>query len=836
MRTIDLNGTWQLRWYDSQRGDSAERVAKGEAGLERAWPAQVPGSVHETLISSGLIPEPTHGLNILSARWVEETIWHYRRTFELPALANDERAILVCDELDLAATVLMNGQPIGTHANFYRPASFDCTGALLPGENTIVIRIESGLFHTANLDASPYEALAAMHLTKKPWLRKPAFSHGWDWSPRLMNVGVTGGVRLLIFREVHCLASSMRTEVSDDLSTGSVQARAWIEVMTPCIVDAELLLPEIGFIVKRTWELAVGEHRLDLGGEIAQPPLWWPRGHGGQRLIEATLKIYCADTPLLTKSRRLGFRHVRMRQDPHPEGGKDFVLEVNGQPIFCKGANFVPADIVLSRVGRDRYSALLALAAEAHFNFLRVWGGGLYESADFYELCDEHGILVWQDFAFACNRYPGHLPEFRDEIRREAQHQVRRLASHPSLVVWCGNNECELGAWEWWTGRGHQMPDHGLFHDLLPRVLKAEDPGRFYWPASPFSPDHEPPNDDLSGDQHPWKVGFFDCDFRQYRDMKCRFPNEGGLLGPTSLPTVLDCLPEGMRQPGSFAWELHDNSIAYWGDSIPPPDAFLHQWMGDRLENLSVEDYVFRAGLLQGLGLAEFIRSFRSRMFDSAAAVFWMFNDAWPCTRSWSIVDYHLRRTPSFWPVRRAFSPLAVFTTIRERRVRIIVVNDGPSQMVRVRFGIHRLQGGYPMDENVEVSARGQTVTVVGEFGVAGWEAMGFTSHVVFAELFDAGTAPDPLSMDTLILPLYREMEWPVANVKVWHHRDRLVISSDLFVWRMCLDLGGGITLDDNFFDVLPGRSRTVSWPSDRPLPTLRTGSPTNIHHEQTPE
>jgi beta-mannosidase len=208
-------------------------------------------------------------------------------------------------------------------------------------------------------------------------------------------------------------------------------------------------------------------------------------------------------------TRKIGFRHVRINQDKHPESGNHFVLEVNGKPIFAKGGNFVPADTIFTKIDRARYETLIDRALEANFNLLRVWGGGLYEKDDFYEVCDEKGILVWQEFIFACAKYPTTDEKFLADIKREATHQIRRLAHHPSLVIWCGNNEMEWGCYSWGYEKGVAHPDYALFHLALPMILKQEDPTRYYQPSSPFSPDHEPPNRDDMGDQHPWSVGMF---------------------------------------------------------------------------------------------------------------------------------------------------------------------------------------------------------------------------------------------------------------------------------------------------------------------------------------
>ena len=313
-------------------------------------------------------------------------------------------------------------------------------------------------------------------------------------------------------------------------------------------------------------------------------------------------------------------------------------------------------DLLQARIDRARYDALTDLALEANFNFLRIWGGGLYESDDFYELCDEKGILVWQEFIFACSRYPADTLAFLNEVVEEARYQVRRLASHASLVVWCGNNEIEWLYWDHEHLRPSYLPDHVLFHDVLPDVLRDEDGTRFYLPSSPISPDGAFPNADDRGDQHPWSIGFENIDFREYREMICRFPNEGGILGPSSLPTVLECLPEDERRLDSPSWFLHDNTIS----AVQPSncDRMLELFCGLDPRAMSLEEYVYWGGLVEGEGLREYIENFRWRMWSSAAACFWMYNDCWPATRSWTIVDYALRRTPAFHPVRRAMEPV----------------------------------------------------------------------------------------------------------------------------------------------------------------------------------
>ncbi|NLF38190.1 hypothetical protein GX586_02005 [bacterium] len=373
-------------------------------------------------------------------------------------------------------------------------------------------------------------------------------------------------------------------------------------------------------------------------------------------------------------------------------------------------------------------------------------------------------------------------------------------------------------------GDRRHVPDYALFHRTIPLLLNEEDGTRFYQPSSPFSPDHLHPNDDFRGDQHPWTIGFADCDFRKYRDMPCRFSDEGGILGPTSLKTVNACLPDSMRRIGSFAWEYHDNSVSYWGGARPHPDAMLDLWLGKRIEDMTIDDYVYWGGVVQGAGLAEYVRNFRRRMFDSAAAVFWMYNDCWPAVRSWTIVDYYLRRTPAFWPVKRAFAPVTVAVTREGDTVRVFGINDTSSACAgELRYGIMALKGRYPLDKTVRTSLKPNASTLLAELSAVQWDKLGDRSHVAFALLSDGGRE---IARDCLILPLFKEMQWPKARVKVTVRDGKAVFTSDAFAWRVCLDLDGEKALPDNFFDVYPGMPTVLAWPKKLGTPrVLRVGN-----------
>jgi beta-mannosidase len=339
------------------------------------------------------------------------------------------------------------------------------------------------------------------------------------------------------------------------------------------------------------------------------------------------------------------------------------------------------------------------------------------------------------------------------------------------------------------------------------------------------------------GDQHPWAIGGGNTEFHDYRALISRFPNEGGILGPTSLPTVLSCLPEGMRDPDApafsqgyktggnapgealraLAWDVHENASTFGGEQSRM-NQMIEKWLGRVVVDMTVADFVYWAGVVQGMGLHEYIRNFRRRMFSSASAIFWMYNDCWPAIRSWTIVDYYLRRTPSFHPVRRAFAPLAVFIAEEDGVVKVFGVNEGPAWAGEGRYGFVGLAGGYPVDKTQVVALPANASTLLAELDAAEWDGLGRTTHIPFAVLSRNG---DTVAQDIYFPTYYREMQWARADVRVRRESGRAIFESDAFAWRVCLDLNGETPLPDNFFDVLPGIPTVLDWPDSLGEPRI---------------
>lgn len=831
MQKLDLNGVWKVRWSNGKFGH-AESDHVDIAGFIDAI---VPGEVHLDLMRSGIIADPNTGLGSLACRWVEESFWSYRREFDAPEDALASRAWLCFGGLDLVATIKLNGETIGSHENSFTPYRIDVTGKLRASRNILIVHIEGGLFSVSDKPGEGFNNDLDQKLHKRHWLRKPQCQFGWDWSPRLINVGITGDVMLEWSKPPARIDSLVPLASLDEtLTRGSVRSRLFVEGLTDQPVSGRMSveIAELGIASSVDVTIEPGLKPIEMTIDVPNPELWWPVGQGNARLYDINVSLAVDGQAIGACTARIGFRHIRINQDKHPSGGRLFIIEVNGRPVFAKGANFVPADLIYPNLDRQRYDTLTDLALEANFNMLRVWGGGLYESNDLYELCDEKGILVWQEFIYACGRYPMQDASFFNNAKEEAVYQVRRLASHPSLIVWCGNNEMEWGSWDWGYDRAGQiMPDYAFFHLTLPRILAQEDPSRYYQPSSPFSPDGQSPNADSIGDQHPWTVGVSGFDWHVYRSMTCRFPNEGGVLGATSLPTTLACLPEGQRKIGSFAWCHHDNTFAESGLPGFNWDGVNH-FVGKDVNAMAIEEFVYWAGLLQGEALREYIDNFRRRKFDSASAIFWMYNDCWPTTRSWSIVDYYLRRMPSFCPVKRAFAPVSVVVAEEGDDIVVYGVNDSQVPIAAsLRYGLMRLDGAYPLDKVTGVNLPANSSTTLGRFATREWLALDpdRTASIAFASLNEPGIDNSLIARNRLFARTFREMTWRRPKIEVSIQAGRAVFESDTFAWGVCLDLDGETSLADNFFDIYPHVPYTIDWTSIEAPLILRIGNLTDL-------
>ncbi|MEQ4717970.1 glycoside hydrolase family 2 protein [Nonomuraea sp. B19D2] len=621
-------------------------------------PATVPGCVHADLLAAGLIDDPYLDDNEDRLAWVGRTDWRYESEF---TFADDGhgRADLVFEGLDTIATVILNGIEVGTTANMHRSYRFPVRELLREGRNRLTVHFSSPHAYAEERRAE-LGALPGPYPEPYQFIRKMACNFGWDWGPTLVTSGIWRPVGLHTWTTARL--AQVRPEITLDGRDGLVRVHVTVERAAGPAADLPLTLSaEVAGASARA-SLAPGACEAVLELRVREPALWWPRGYGEQARHPLTVTLEETGD---SWRREVGFRSVRL--DTTPDAGPDpkgsaFTLFVNDVPVFVRGANWIPDDCFPARVTQERLAERFAQTCEAHVNLLRVWGGGLYEGEEFYDLADELGIMVFQDFPFACAAYPEEEPLY-SEVVAEAGEQVVRLAPHPSLMMWIGNNENFMGHadWGWEEQLSGRAWGEAYYLDVLPRVVAELDPTRPYWPGTPYSGSGHHPNVPEHGTVHIWDV-WNDIDYVHYADWRPRFVAEFGFQGPPTYATLRRSVTSGPLTPDSSHQKAVDGQgklLRGLGEHLPRPESF--------------DDWHFYGQLNQARAVTFGVERFRSLMPYCMGAIVWQLNDCWPVT-SWAAVDGDGRRKPLWYALRRAYADRLL--TVQEGD--IVAVNDSP--------------------------------------------------------------------------------------------------------------------------------------------------------------
>lgn len=669
----------------------------GSEGSFGTLPAMVPGHVHLDLMRNGVIGDPFYRMQELGARWVDDTAWTFETRFQWTPDPELPKVVLRFEGLDTVCRVFLNDVAVGEHDNMFLAHEADVTDVLASGENQLRVDFEPA---NAVGERRKAEYIAAQGLQDsvarfepRSFVRKAQYMFGWDWGPRLISCGIWKPVRLLEFSsrltDVH-----VRTEARDGVWRVAVS----VEQEGEGTARHRLLGPDGPAIAN--WE-------GDCETEIPDPQLWWPHDLGGQPLYSLISEL--GDHSV---TKKFGLRTIRLIQEPD-ERGECFRFEVNGVPVWARGANWIPDDSFPSVVSRERVFAQLARAKSMNMNMLRVWGGGLYESEDFYDAADELGILVWQDFTYACAYYPD-TGAWQDAAREEAIQNVKRLRHRASLAHWCGNNE-NLAMWHHsWGGKEHQPPRYygeHLYDEVIPSVLAELDPDRPYTPSSPWGGDDC--NQGGIGDQHYWDVWHGRGDWTHYRDSTARFSSEFGFSCSPSPAVWASCLAPEDREPRSETVRWHDKTgkgydtyLGYIGQHYP--------------EIRTLDDLVYYSQLNQRDAIRFAIEHYRAGELCKGALI-WQINDCWP-VQSWAIVDYACQKKALGFELERLFAPRLLTIEQAEGRLLLHAVNDGRTPW-RVAANVRCLgaDGNLRMERSLgEIEVPPFTRPCLGEVDVSG--------------------------------------------------------------------------------------------------------------------
>ncbi|GAB1692523.1 glycoside hydrolase family 2 protein [Krasilnikovia sp. M28-CT-15] len=634
----DLGGRWELR----------------EKADDIAIPAIVPGCVHVDLMNDGRLPDPFLDDNEKAVAWVGRTDWQYRREVRWTGPAH-ERVDLVFDGLDTIAAIELGGVELGTTRNMHRSYRYDATGLLGDGPQPLNVR-----FTSAYTEAEKVRDLLGARDNAYPepfnFIRKMACSFGWDWGPTLVTAGIWRPVRLEGWSTARLAA--VRPLATFE-GTGRLDLTIDVERTRARDLRARVLLSgrEIAVL-----SLAGLERTAHACVDVDDVTPWNPRGYGEPALYDLTVELLDGDTVLDRRQQRTGFRSVTIDQT-----GGGFVFHVNGAPVLVKGVNWIPDDIFPSRMTRQRYARRLREAAAAGVNLIRVWGGGIYESRDFYEVCDELGLMVWQDFLFACADYPEEEPMF-SEVVAEARENVARLAPHPSLITWSGNNE------NLWLHRAMGWGSAGVswgekfYLETFPAIVAELDPSRPYQAGSPWSGswEHEP-NDAGHGTFHSWEVWNRE-DYLNYRDSTPRFVAEFGWQAPPAWTTLRDAVSDSPILPDSPGVLHHQKAE----DGNGKLARGLAPHFGSPS---STEAWHYLTQLNQVRAVRTGVEHWRSHWPHTGGAILWQLNDLWPVT-SWAAIDGAGRYKPLWFALREMNADRALTIQPRDGGLMVAVLND----------------------------------------------------------------------------------------------------------------------------------------------------------------
>ena len=789
---ILLNKNWQFKLINYP----LSKVALPKEKISKWIPAEVPGTIHTDLLKAGLIDDPFKENNEYKLEWISESNCIYKTEFDFPdKLKNSSAVKLVFEGIDTVADIYLNGKCIGKSENMFLRYEFNVTRLLKSGKNILELRFKSPVTCAKKLEKKYGELSAALN-SYRVHIRKAQYSFGWDWGPSYPTMGIWRSVYLLAEDKAAIQKIYFRTE---KLTKNNAVVKVSFDVVGNYVRRSKAVV-SLSYKDKQfNKEILIRNNgKCEAEFTITNPKLWYPNGEGDQNLYDLKISIFDVSGKVLDeKIKRVGIRRIELQLKDKNKA--TFRFKINKKPVYIKGMNWIPADSFLPRVNKKKYRKLLTLAKNANANMIRVWGGGIYENDEFYDLCDEHGLLVWQDFMFACAAYP-ESKQFLISVAEEIIQNVERLRNHPCIAIWCGNNENEWGWYREEQKSYKEMPGYKIFENLIPGLLKTLDSTRPYWQTSPFGFD-EDPNSQRTGNRHQWDIWSFWIDYNEVKSDRSLFVTEFGFQGPANELTFNKILPKEKRK-------IQSSSFEYYNKQIEGPERVIRFLSGHLPIKTNWSDFIYLAQLNQGLALKTCIEHWRTNKITNGSII-WQVNDCWPVT-SWSLIDSASTPKISYYFTKNVFSKSILYFEKSKSHLKINLLNGrGKDKATLETIVIDSASGKYLSRNSQNVSLDQQKYIELNKINLA--DLPEDKNWIIVTTLYDRNK--NIIHRNYFIEKEWKHLKLPKATIKIRQSKTEANRSLILTTNRPAFFVDvhyPGITFSDRGFILIPGEAKRL--------------------------
>ena len=808
-----------------------------QADKNEWMPAKVCGTVHQDLIDNGKLINPFFGMNEEKVQWVEKEDWKYKTTFTVTeAQLGHSAALLRFEGLDTYADIYLNGALLKRTDNMFVGYDLQVKDFLRKGDNHLTVYFHSPIKQALpqwETDGFPYPA-DNDHSQQRVsiYTRKAPYSYGWDWGIRLATSGIWRPVTLT-FYDAARIEDLYVEQLAVNNAVAKLNHHLEISRPEPTAESAEVTLTytflnEVKHTESRNITLQPGTNRITIPMEISAPQLWMPNGWGKADLykVDATVKV--DGVTVASESKRIGLREVKVVMEDD-KNGKSFYFMVNGKPLFAKGSNYIPSDALLPNVSRERYLRLMQDVKDANHNLIRVWGGGIYEDDMFYEAADSMGILVWQDFIFACTTYPSD-PAFLSRVREEAAYNIRRLRNHASLAMWCGNNEIYEGMRYWGWSKKYENPEiwkemqRGydiIFHQLLPEMVSRYDAGRFYMHSSPYEANWGRPESWKIADSHNWGIWYGQKPFESLDTEIPRFMSEYGFQAFPEMKTIAT-----FATPEDYALEsdvMNAHQKATIGNALIKKTMALYY-----NEPKDFEELVYKGLVLQGMGIRRGIEAHRRNRPFCMGTLYWQLNDSWPVV-SWSGIDYYGNWKALHYQTRRAYAPILLNAIKEGNQLGIYVMSDKLEAYPGATLQLQLSDFNGKTLKKWKVCNDVPANTSI-RFHQEDYATLATDPTRTFLLMTLKSKDGKELSKEIFYFNYPKDQNLPHANIrykiKQEDGRCEVTLQSKQLARDVFIEIPyQGARFTDNFFDLLPGETRKITITS----PQIRKAEPVSL-------